>query len=98
MEDCSVLVNLFKLVECRDDIHTAFQAFDQVRRVGGRPYMVIEQSRLLGQISTGQEGLDPEGVKHFGIQAKRLEILSFDVDKQVDEARDYFQQLKRRTK
>lgn len=96
MEDCSVLVNLFKLVTCREDFETAFKAFDEVRRVGSRPDMVIEQSRLLGEISTGQKGLNPADVKHFGIQAKRQEIIAFDVNKQVDQAKDCFRELKSR--
>lgn len=90
IEDCSILADLFKQVRSPQDFELAFQAFDQIRRVGGRPAMVIEQSRLLGEILTGQKGLNPESVKHFGIQAKREEILLFDVQKQIGEAREYF--------
>lgn len=79
----------FPLVEYREDFETAFEAFNQIHQAGGQFEMVIEQSRLLGEMSTGQHGLDPEDVKQFEIQAKRLEILSFDVDRQVDEAREY---------
>ncbi|KAF7195464.1 FAD-dependent monooxygenase eupB [Pseudocercospora fuligena] len=95
VEDCSVLVSLFELASRPEDLETAFDAFDRVRRIGGRPAMVIEQSRLLGQILTGQKGMGPTDVQHYGIQAKRQEILSYDVRQQLKDAQETFQRLKR---
>ncbi|KAK4634679.1 6-methylsalicylic acid decarboxylase atA [Fulvia fulva] len=93
MEDCAVLVKLFELVEDREDVDAAFEVFDKVRR-GGRADMVIAQSRLLGQILTGQKGLDRVAVKEHDIQAKREEIRLYDVTEQLHEAQDCFRKLK----
>lgn len=93
IEDCSMLVKLFDKVKSTADFETAFQVFDRLRR-GGRPDMVIEQSRLLGQILTGQMSLNPEDVKKYNMQAKRQEILNFDVNIELDEAARCFEELK----
>ena len=94
MEDCAVLCKLFGMVGRSEDFDVAFRAFDKVRR-GGRVDYIIEQSRLLGQILTGQKGLDTDGVKKFGIQKKREEIRLYDVGEQLREAEGIFQELKR---
>jgi salicylate hydroxylase len=56
--------------------------------------MVIEQSRLCGQILTGQMGLDPAAVAKYNTQAKRLEILSFDIGEDVIAAQEAFHKLR----
>lgn len=94
IEDCSVLASLLRVAQCQEDIESSFKAYDQVRRGGGRPQEVIEQSRLLGQVLTGQLGLDPAGVAHLQMQTRRQEIASYDVQQHVNEAIEIFEKLR----
>ncbi|KAF2758770.1 FAD/NAD(P)-binding domain-containing protein [Pseudovirgaria hyperparasitica] len=93
IEDCMVLSKLFELVKHKEDLIIVFKAFDRTRRAA-RPDMIIEQSRLLGQILTGQKGLDPAAVQQYDMQRRRLEILNYDVTIEIRKALESFHHFK----
>lgn len=96
-EDAAVMTHLLDAVESRQDLVSAFQAFDKVRRgPQSRPGWVVKHGRTLALLCGGQRGLDPSSALQ-GLESIP-ELFAYlwegDIKKEIENALNLFREIK----